>query len=128
MTDESKTEIVIATGLAAFLLFLWWMNHQQVAQGGGGSDPLPAFAVPGAPLFNIEPSPGDTVNLPGSPGFNVGGNTIGGSGVYMPGGSSCNCPAGSNNAVFGSASDLSAFLASNPSVVDTAENGLQYWY
>lgn len=125
---ETKTEIVAFSALAAFLAFLWWHNRAQGAGDGLGAFPsfeddqsaqpliapatLPA-AVPGEQFSVTIPG----ANLPAPGVYNLAGGQAG----------SCNCSDGSGNTMFGSNADLTAFLASNPSILANAEDGLKNW-
>lgn len=112
MTTETKTEIVVFSGIAAFLGILWYVtrpgsttNGSPLAgllagllnsQGGGGG-------VASSTLPLIAATPGDTFNY--SAGQALPAN--------LPGNASCNtCTgAGSNNVQFGSPANLADYLA-----------------
>jgi hypothetical protein len=124
MTSESKSEIVIATVLAAFLVVLWWLNRSHGLGAGFENVNLPGLTVAGAPGFNVEPSPGSTFNYSGGD-MNVSGPSLG-LNASQPG--ACNCGGSASSAVFGSGSDLNAFLAANPSILAASESGIDNWY
>lgn len=110
MKEETKIEIAIFGGLAAFMLYLWLGNQQ--AGAGTGLESFPAFA-------NAEGTP---ATPPGPGQFTVGDNpgtsnyTVGGSNIQLgnvPGLAACNqCGSGSSGGgmQFGSTADLVAYL------------------
>lgn len=111
MTSETKTEIVIFSGLAAFLGVLWYVTRpgattngspladmlsQLIGQGGGAT-------APGATLPLIAATPGAQIT------YSVGNSLPAG----LPGTASCNTCAGtnSNTTQFGSTEDLATYLS-----------------
>lgn len=129
MSSETRTEIVLFSALAGFLVVLWWLNRANGA--GSGLQGLQASLTdPNAgPLFRVNmPSVGGVnynggdVTFGGS-AFNIGGPSFG---AALPG--ACNCPASSTMPTFGSTGDMAAFLAANPSFVATARDGLTNWH
>jgi len=128
MTTETRTEIILFTALAAFLVFLWWLNRAAGA-GSGLAGLRQSLTDPNAaPLFNVTIPGGGGVNYNagdvsfGGSTFNVGGPSLG---AALPG--ACNCGSNSAAPVFGSLADMSAFLAANPDFTSAAANGLTNW-
>lgn len=120
MTQETRTEVVIFSGLAMFLGALWWMNRQQGS--GTGAEDLPFFGGTG------DGSGAGSLTGNGPMSFNVGGNTytgptFGGETSPDSGGSCCSaCSSGSGMVAFGDQNDLLNFLAQSgtPSASDVA--------
>lgn len=119
MQTETKTEIVVAVGVAAVLAYIWWSNHQAGA-GTGMEGIFPtmgagANAVPsGASLGDIAPAAGASFN------YNGGDINLPATPLDTPlGGAACGCqqPGGGGSTtttIFGSSNDLQAFLDSLP--------------
>lgn len=130
MTGETKSEIIIVAIAGAVLAVLWLRNRQ--AGAGTGLEALPFLSkpqqtVPGAaPSFNIPaPVPGETVAytgnlyaLPSPSQFSLDAGAP----------SACNCQTGSqSNATFGSSTDLSAWLSSQPGVLSSLADAVTNW-
>lgn len=120
MTQESKTEIVIFSGLAAFLAALWWMNRQAGAGTGlEGTSFLPDFSSGSSGVPNLS---GTTPNA-----FNIGGDSYTGP-VFnstSPGSGGCGCSSCQPNGgavAFGTSDDLASYLASG-----TASGAPSWW-
>ena len=129
MTPETKSEIVVVAIAGAVLAWVWARNR--AAGGGTGFEGFPSLGRPqapqDAPLFDIPPPvPGLDVSLnlspwslpaPGNYGLDAGSLT------------SCNCAnSGQQGSTFGSPADMAAWLNAQPSILDTAREGLGSWY
>lgn len=117
MTHETKTEVVIFTGLAAFLIALWWINRSN-----GGGTGLEDQGLPGFPSAASASLPGQ-----GDASFNIGGDTYN-LGSTPNGASSCGCPTcpESNNIIaFGSNEDLAQYVNSLPGLISNLTAALQ---
>lgn len=87
MRSETKAEIVVAGGAAAFLAYLWWANRAAGAGTGVETLTQPSntpFAAPGVP----DPTfPGEVANSQAAPfgiTFNAGDISLGGSTINGP--------------------------------------------
>ena len=137
MQHETKAEIVVVAGAAAFLAWLWWQNR--AAGNGTGLDmfglpggtnavtagtPSPVnIQIPAAvPGLIANYNPGDVI-LPALPSWTINNN------VSYPAGGSCNCGEGSAGlTLLGGGADLTSWLQSNGDVVAQAASGLGTYY
>lgn len=119
MQSETKTEIIVAVGVAAALAYVWWANHQ----GGAGTGMEGIFPTLGAGA-NAPPSGSTLGGIAPASGASF---TYDGGDITLPaapldtplGGGSCGCqqPGGGGSTtttIFGSPNDLQAFLDSLP--------------
>jgi hypothetical protein len=141
MTRETKSEIIVVGAAMAFLLWLWL--HNRAVGGGTGAEGFPSLSeggspLPGAaPLFDIPaPVPGYTgtydlspVSLPDLGSFNIYASqppaplTLA---AGLP--ASCNCSqTDQSGSTFGSLADLSAWLNSQPAIINAGVSGLNDW-
>ena len=124
MTPETKSEVIIVGIAGAVLLFIWARNHAAGAGTGLEGLNLPGLndqqpPVGGAPLFNIPaPVPGIDFTYQSSPW------TLPAPNVFDAGQpSACNCASGGQaSSTFGAPADLVAWLATQPQVVQAAQN------
>lgn len=142
MQEHTKAELIVALAAGAMLLWLWKQNRDGGA--GTGFTGLPQFLqperrVPGAaPLFDIPaPVAGDIFNYFGTDGAgNPPNPTFGGISdlpqravMGITDGGGCNCAGSTNaNSTFGGNSDLSAWLANQPNLMELGLAGLKGWY
>jgi hypothetical protein len=129
MTPETKSEIIIVAIAGAALILLWAKNRH--AGAGTGLEGFPALhdntPMDAAPGWDIPaPVPGLEVSYQGSPwALPAPGNYQLDAGSL----SSCNCAgSGQTGSTFGSPRDLSAWLNSQPAIVNAAREGLQNFY
>ncbi len=119
MTGETKSEVIIFTGLAAFLGFLWWMNRQSGAGTGLEGLGLPGIDTSGLPSLS---APGPTTFDIGGSNYNVGSSPNGSSSCGCP-----TCPESNNAIAFGSDADLLKYLSTinlAPEIAATAPGGV----
>lgn len=130
MTSETKAEMVVGGAVAAFLLWLWLHNAQ--ATGNTGLPfKLPEFLQPKRlhfepDTFTVGPgAAGDTFNYTGTGDINLGTRRLG----NVDGSSGCDCNSSASGAMtFGADTDLSAWIASQPDLMDAAASGLKGYY
>jgi hypothetical protein len=130
MTPETKSEIIVVGIAGAVLLFIWARNRN--AGADTGLENLPSLSAPQTPLpgaaanFNIPaPVPGfsgsytdNPYALPSPNIFTLGAGEA----------SSCNCQSsGQGGSTFGGPSDLSAWLAAQPGLLDSLSDATSNW-
>jgi hypothetical protein len=127
MTTETKTEIVVAAGVAAFFLYLWWASRARATPASNPLSAAPGISLStasGQPLsgpspFNIPAAVGgDTIAGAGPSTFDLGGVGVP-SGPGMPGDCGCTVGTGTSGPQFGSVTDLIQYLSSPAAVTSS---------
>ena len=138
MHTETRTEIIVFSGIAG-MVALWWFLSRSQAAAAQSLDSLPVGSTDGSSSFNPQDSLStptglspvaagvNTFNIGGPGGLSVGGSNLLLGGAGGGGGCGCDtCASGGTGLTFGTPTNLADYLSVNPSLIPTAEQ-LSSW-